>query len=77
MRTAGNFIPLPHTTKIIWRPAWLRAILANCHQGSGKPAMTTPHRKQVRSYNIPDHAHELTFSCFRRLPLLSRERTCR
>jgi putative transposase len=33
------------------------------------------HRKQVRSYNIPRHAHELTFSCFRRWPLLSRDRT--
>jgi putative transposase len=33
------------------------------------------HRKQVRSYNIPGHAHELTFSCFHRLALLSRDRT--
>jgi putative transposase len=32
-------------------------------------------RKRVRSYNEPGHAHELTFSCFRRLPLLSRYRT--
>jgi putative transposase len=37
--------------------------------------MSTPPRKQVRSYNIPGHAHELTFSCFQRLPLLSRDRT--
>jgi putative transposase len=33
------------------------------------------HQKQVRSYNTPGHAHELTFSCFHRLPLLSRDRT--
>ncbi len=33
------------------------------------------HRKQVRSYNEPGHAHELTFSCFRRLPLLCRDRS--
>jgi putative transposase len=39
--------------------------------------MNRPHRKQVRSYNEPGHAHELTFSCFRRLPLLSRDRTRR
>lgn len=39
--------------------------------------MSTPHRKQVRSFNIPEHAHALTFSCFRRLPLLSRDRTRR
>src|ERR1700681_2912488 len=37
--------------------------------------MNQPHRKQVRSYNEPGHAHELTFSCFRRLPLLDRDRT--
>ena len=39
--------------------------------------MEPPHRKRVRSYNTPGHAHELTFSCFRRLPLLSRDRTRR
>ena len=39
--------------------------------------MNAPHRKRVRSYNIPGHAHELTFSCFRRLPLLSGDRTRR
>jgi putative transposase len=39
--------------------------------------MSPPHRKQVRSYNVPGHAHELTFSCFRRLPLLSRDRSRR
>jgi putative transposase len=37
--------------------------------------MSQPYRKQVRSYNEPGHAHELTFSCFRRLPLLSRDRS--
>jgi putative transposase len=37
--------------------------------------MTAPQRKQVRSYNEPGHAHELTYSCFRRLPLLSRDRS--
>src|SRR6266542_4211334 len=35
------------------------------------------HRKRVHSYNEPGHAHELTFSCFRRLPLLDRDRTRR
>jgi putative transposase len=37
--------------------------------------MSSLHRERVRSYNIPGHAHELTFSCFHRLPLLSRDRT--
>ena len=36
--------------------------------------MPTQH-KRVKSYNTPGHAHELTFSCFRRLPLLNRDRT--
>ena len=37
--------------------------------------MSVPHRKLVRSFNEPGHAHELTFSCIHRLPLLSRDRT--
>jgi putative transposase len=37
--------------------------------------MDQPHHKEVRSYNEPCHAHELTFSCFRRLPLLNRDRS--
>jgi putative transposase len=35
------------------------------------------HRKKVKSFNTPGDAHELTFSCFQRLPLLSKDRTCR
>jgi putative transposase len=30
-----------------------------------------PHRKLVKHYELPGHAHLLTFSCYRRLPLLS------
>src|SRR6266436_2334330 len=29
-----------------------------------------------QSYDIPGHAHELTFSCYRRYPFLRAERTC-
>ncbi len=32
-------------------------------------------RKRCRRYEDPGHSHELTFSCYRRLPLLSRDRT--
>jgi putative transposase len=32
-------------------------------------------RKTRQSYNEPGHVHELTFSCYKRLPLLSRDRT--
>ncbi len=32
------------------------------------------HRKTIKHYNYPGHAHFLTFSCFKRLALLDRER---
>jgi len=32
-------------------------------------------RKLCRRYNIPGHAHELTFSCYHGLPLLGKERS--
>jgi hypothetical protein len=32
-------------------------------------------RKRRRSYDIPGHAHELTFSCYRGLRMLASERT--
>jgi putative transposase len=35
------------------------------------------HHKRVKSFNIPDHAHELTFSCFHGLKLLDRDQTRR
>ena len=36
---------------------------------------TGPHpRKRCKRYNIPGHAHELTFSCHRRQPFLLKER---
>lgn len=33
-------------------------------------------RRHRRSYNIPGHAHELTFSCFHGYDFLSKQRTC-
>lgn len=33
------------------------------------------HRKKLCRFNEPGHAHELTFSCYQRLPLLSRDRS--
>ena len=38
-------------------------------------AMNEDHRKTRRTCNEPGHAHELTFSCYRRWPLLSKDRT--
>src|SRR5947209_6824642 len=36
-------------------------------------SLSEPHRKRVRHFNEPGHAHELTFSCFHRLSLLTRD----
>jgi hypothetical protein len=32
-----------------------------------------PHRKTVRHFEEPGHLHELTFSCYRRMPLLTND----
>jgi len=32
-----------------------------------------PHRKSVKHYHEPGHFHELTFSCYRRMPLLTND----
>ena len=32
--------------------------------------------QRPRAYNEPGHAHELTFSCYRKYRFLSKERTC-
>ena len=36
----------------------------------------TPHRKRLRRADVPGDARFLTFSCFRRQPFLSRQRSC-
>ncbi len=35
-----------------------------------------PHRKTCKRWDIPWDAHYLTFSCFRRQPLLAKTRPC-
>jgi putative transposase len=48
-----------------------------CSFSQGSPAMHFRDRIQrPRAYNEPGHAHELTFSCFRRFRFLSVDRTC-
>jgi putative transposase len=32
-----------------------------------------PHRKTVKHYHEPGHLHELTFSCYKRMPLLTND----
>ncbi len=50
----------------------LIAIALDFHQNQGMP-----HRKKCRRYDQPGDAHFLTFSCYRRLPLLGRDRSRR
>jgi putative transposase len=38
--------------------------------------MSAIHRKRKLTYDLPGHAHFLTYSCYQRLPLLSKDRTC-
>ena len=38
--------------------------------------MDQPHRKTRKVYDVDGDAHFLTFSCYRRLPLLTKDRTC-
>jgi putative transposase len=37
--------------------------------------VTEQHRKKVRHFDEPGHAHFLTFSCYHRMPLLSKDRS--
>jgi len=39
--------------------------------------MTTHNHKSCKRYDIDGDAHHLTFSCYRGIPLLSKERSCR
>jgi putative transposase len=39
--------------------------------------MDSPHRKTRKAWNEPGHAHFLTYSCFHRWPLLSKDRSRR
>ncbi len=36
---------------------------------------TERYRKRVKHFDLPGHAHFLTFSCYRRMPLLTKDRT--
>jgi REP-associated tyrosine transposase len=38
--------------------------------------MLEPHRKRCKRYDVAGDAHFLTFSCYQRLPLLTKDRSC-
>ena len=61
-----------------WRPWSCRVsqrleLKMSC--GIESMAMPIQKYKTCKRWNEPGHAHELTFSCFHRLPLLSRDRS--
>ena len=35
--------------------------------------ISEPHRKRAKKFDIPGHAHFLTFSCYQRMPLLTND----
>jgi putative transposase len=39
------------------------------------PPASEPLRKKIRHFDLPGDAHFLTFSCYKRLPMLSKDRT--
>ena len=49
---------------------WHCWLVQQCRVGENVCMRKTPHRKRVRHYEEPGTLHELTFSCYRRLPLL-------
>ena len=55
------------TFKLVWR-CGSRYNVSMC--------LEEVHRKKCRRYNLPGHAHELTFSCYHNRAFLSSERTC-
>jgi putative transposase len=42
-------------------------------QNPGRDASKLRKRKTCKRYNLPGHAHALTFTCFRRQPFLSKD----
>jgi len=37
------------------------------------PSFPAVHRKRLKRYNVPGHAHFLTFSVYKRMPLLTND----
>ena len=54
----------------------LRLCVPRLRQFGTISVMVPQHRRNRRLYNEPGHAHELTFSCYRRLSFLAKDRTC-
>src|SRR4051794_20928539 len=59
-------------------PVFVPRSLCPLLAAEGAPMMIVmvSERRKRRIFNEPGHAHELTFSCYRRFPFLKAERTC-
>jgi len=58
-------------------PVGKEKTLPSACSGRENVRMEARHRKRCKRYDVPFDVHCLTFSCFQRMPLLSRERCCR
>ncbi len=59
---------------LVDNPGLFSCILGQRTEKWGMPNPSQPIRR--RQFNEPGHAHELTFSCYRRYKFLQKERTC-
>src|SRR4051812_32007928 len=55
--------------------AYLDCALIRGAMSEPRPEPDVPSRKRCKRFNLPGHAHYLTFSCFQRQPFLSRDRS--
>jgi putative transposase len=67
----------PDQKSFPWAPGATGDLLARVFLLTIVRMQLAPYRKRVQHFNEPGHCHELTFSCFRRLPLLTHEPLCR
>ena len=52
---------------------WTKDLIAVVLSGYASAMATTRHRKRVKHFHEPGDLHELTFSCYRRMPLLTND----
>ncbi len=78
-RRQGGMRDLYETCAVDRFASWVPVRLRSSQRICPRTAPRVPHSPSVKrqrpiAINAPGHAHELTFSCYRRLPLLADER---
>ena len=56
-----------------WVPRALHVLFSAVRLTMRAEASAVQHRKRVRHFHEPGHMHELTFSCYQRMPLLTND----